>query len=60
MSDQSRITTEERSVPCEIPGCLNRMSYAGTGRKPKYCGEIIDGVPHTRLTAHRLSKGEIT
>ena len=45
-------------VSCEIPGCSRRIEYAGTGRKPKYCGEVVDGVPHTRLTAYRLGRGQ--
>jgi hypothetical protein len=27
---------------------------------PKYCGQTVEGVRHTRLTAYRLSRGEIT
>jgi hypothetical protein len=47
----------ERWVSCEIPGCVNRMPYAGRGAPPKYCGKTVAGVRHTRLTAYRLSKG---
>src|SRR5262245_39715215 len=51
----------ERWVSCEIPGCVNRMAYIpGRGAPPKYCGQTVDGVRHTRLTAYRLSRGEIT
>jgi hypothetical protein len=47
-------------VTCEIPGCAHRMAYSGRGAPPKYCGQTVAGVRHTRLTAYRLSKGQIT
>lgn len=50
----------ERWVTCEIPGCTHRMPYAGRGAPPKYCGQTVGGLKHTRLTAHRLTKGQIT
>lgn len=53
-------TDGERWVTCEIPGCANRMPYAGRGAPPKYCGKAVDGLRHTRLTAHRLGKGQVT
>lgn len=53
-------TTGVRWVQCEIPGCDRQMSYRGRGRPPRYCGQTIDGVSHTRLTAHRLTKGLMT
>jgi DNA repair exonuclease SbcCD ATPase subunit len=56
----SSTTDVERWVSCEIPGCVNRMPYAGRGAPPKYCGQTVDGVRHTRLTAHRLAKGQVT
>ena len=46
-----------------IPGgCPNVMEqYAGTGgRKPKYCCQTVDGVPHTRYTALRVREGKLT
>lgn len=49
---------QEELVACEIPGCSRQITYSGTGRKPKYCGEKIDGVPHNRLTAYRLAHGQ--
>ena len=45
---------------CQMPGipggCPNVIEqYTGTGgRKPKYCGQTVDGVPHTRYTALRV------
>jgi chromosome segregation ATPase len=50
----------ERWVSCEIPGCTQRMPYSGRGAPPKYCGQTVAGVKHTRLTAYRLAKGQIT
>lgn len=50
----------ERWVSCEIAGCENRMPYSGRGAPPKYCGQTVEGVRHTRLTAYRVSKGQIT
>ncbi|MGH3766022.1 MAG: hypothetical protein ACRDTX_12875 [Pseudonocardiaceae bacterium] len=50
----------QRWVSCEIPGCAHRMPYSGRGAPPKYCGQTVEGLRHTRLTAHRLSKGHIT
>src|SRR5262245_23103402 len=50
----------QRWVSCEIPGCVNRMPYAGRGAPPKYCGQMVEGVRHTRLTAHRVAKGQLT
>lgn len=50
----------ERWVTCEIPGCTHRMPYSGRGAPPKYCGQTVEGLKHTRLTAHRLTKGQIT
>ncbi|MGH3926021.1 MAG: hypothetical protein ACRDTT_24710, partial [Pseudonocardiaceae bacterium] len=50
----------QRWVTCEIPGCAHRMPYSGRGAPPKYCGQTVEGLKHTRLTAHRLSKGHIT
>ncbi|MGH3711251.1 MAG: hypothetical protein ACRDRQ_24795 [Pseudonocardiaceae bacterium] len=49
----------QRWVSCEIPGCAHRMPYSGRGAPPKYCGQTVEGLRHTRLTAHRLSKGHI-
>src|SRR5438309_1380859 len=51
-------SAQQSWVSCEIPGCSRRIAYSGTGRKPKYCGEVIDGVAHTRLTAYRLARGQ--
>src|SRR5262245_54261473 len=59
-STATSTATIERWVSCEIPGCTNRMPYAGRGAPPKYCGQAVDGVRHTRLTAHRLAKGQVT
>ena len=50
----------ERWVTCEIPGCTHRMHYAGRGAPLKYCGQTVEGVKHTRLTAYRLAKGQLT
>ncbi|MGH3589503.1 MAG: hypothetical protein ACRDRF_00495 [Pseudonocardiaceae bacterium] len=50
----------QRWVSCEIPGCAHRMPYSGRGAPPKYCGQAVEGLRHTRLTAYRLSKGHIT
>jgi chromosome segregation ATPase len=50
----------ERWVTCEIAGCVNGMRYSGRGAPPKYCGQMVEGLRHTRLTAYRLSKGQIT
>ena len=50
----------ERWMTCEIPGCVHRMAYSGRGAPPKYCGQTVAGVRHTRLTAYRLSKGQIS
>jgi chromosome segregation ATPase len=50
----------ERWVTCEIAGCGNGMRYSGRGAPPKYCGQTVEGLRHTRLTAYRLSKGQIT
>ncbi len=52
-------TVTERWVSCEIPGCTHRMPYSGRGAPPKYCGQTVQGVKHTRLTAYRLAKGQI-
>src|SRR5262249_4344193 len=52
--------TIERWVSCDIPGCTNRMPYAGRGAPPKYCGQAVDGLRHTRLPAHRVAKGQLT
>jgi chromosome segregation ATPase len=62
MTDERTIDppTSERWVSCEIPGCTQRMPYSGRGAPPKYCGQTVQGVRHTRLTAHRLVKGQIT
>lgn len=59
MINESAATATE-DVPCEIPGCTHRIAYRGTGRRPKYCGDVVDGLPHTRLTAYRLARGELT
>lgn len=53
-------TGTEQWVACEIAGCTHRIAYRGTGRPPKYCGNVVDGVPHTRLTAYRLARNELT
>jgi chromosome segregation ATPase len=50
----------EQWVACEIAGCTHRIAYRGIGRRPKYCGKVVDGVPHTRLTAYRLARNELT
>lgn len=50
-------THSERWVSCEIPRCANQMLYAGRGRRRS---TAMDGGRHTRLTAHRLTKGQIT
>jgi chromosome segregation ATPase len=50
----------DQMVSCEIPGCVHRMRYSGRGRPPRYCGQVVDGLVHNRLSAYRLSKGEIS
>jgi chromosome segregation ATPase len=50
----------EQWVVCEIAGCTHRIAYRGVGRRPKYCGHVVGGVPHTRLTAYRLARNELT
>ncbi|SFO26156.1 hypothetical protein SAMN05216207_104015 [Pseudonocardia ammonioxydans] len=53
-------------IACQMPGipggCPHVIEqYAGTGgRKPKYCGQTVDGVPHTRYTALRVREGKLT
>ena len=59
-TDPAGATPTERWVGCEIPGCAHRMPYAGRGAPPKYCGQTVAGVRHTRLTAYRLAKGQLT
>ncbi|GAA4546766.1 hypothetical protein [Pseudonocardia xishanensis] len=59
MSESSGGVTAEL-LTCELPGCTNVMEYSGVGRKPKYCGQTVDGVPHTRLTAHKVANGQLT
>jgi len=60
MANQTGVDDIEALVHCEFPGCVHRMRYSGRGRPPRYCGQSVDGLVHTRLTAHRLSKGEIS
>ncbi len=58
-SAPSSPTAGRLMVSCEISGCGRRIAYSGAGRRPKYCGQTVDGLPHTRLTAYRLSHGEV-
>jgi len=60
MANQTGVDDIEALVNCEFPGCVHRMRYSGRGRPPRYCGQSVDGLVHTRLIAHRLSKGEIS
>ena len=60
VTDPAGATSTERWVSCEILGCPQRMPYSGRGAPPKYCGQTVQGVRHTRLTAYRLAKGHIT
>ena len=43
---------------CEIPGCMRPVHWSGRGRPGRYCGLVVDGVPHTRLTGYRLAHGQ--
>jgi DNA repair exonuclease SbcCD ATPase subunit len=50
-----------QALPCAFPGgCPNTVLYTGTGRRPKYCGQLVAGVVHVRSNAHRASKGQLT
>ena len=57
------VVTESRDVEvlaCELPGCPNVLEYGGVGRKPKYCGLVVDGVVHSRLNAQKVRNGQLT
>ncbi|ALE86604.1 hypothetical protein [Pseudonocardia sp. HH130629-09] len=44
--------------PCQFPGgCANTMEYAGSGRRPKYCYQVVGGVMHDRVNAKRIADG---
>lgn len=44
--------------PCQFPGgCANTMEYAGSGRRPKYCYQVVGGVMHDRVNAKRILDG---
>ena len=44
--------------PCQFPGgCANTMEYAGSGRRPKYCYQVVGGVMHDRVNAKRILYG---
>ncbi|GAA4989770.1 hypothetical protein GCM10023317_16330 [Actinopolymorpha pittospori] len=47
---------DERYLLCQFPGYSRRIAYSGKGRPPAYCGQTIGGVPHTRLTVHRMNR----
>ncbi|SFO40253.1 hypothetical protein SAMN05216207_10521 [Pseudonocardia ammonioxydans] len=43
---------------CQFPGgCPNAIAYAGTGRRPKYCYQVVGGVMHDRGNAKRVLDG---
>lgn len=47
-------------VPCQFPGgCANSMEYAGSGRRPKYCYQVVGGVMHDRVNAKRIADGGV-
>lgn len=47
-------------VACQFPGgCANSMEYAGAGRPPKYCYQVVDGVMHDRVNAKRVFDGGV-
>lgn len=45
--------------PCQFPGCANTMEYAGSGRRPKYCYQVVGGVMHDRVNAKRIADGGV-
>ncbi|MGD9705280.1 MAG: hypothetical protein AB7V74_23025 [Acidimicrobiia bacterium] len=52
-----------QTIACEFPmpgGCPNVMEYAGVGRKPKYCQQVVDGLRHAAYNAHRVASGVVT
>ncbi|WP_232664472.1 hypothetical protein [Pseudonocardia sp. TRM90224] len=63
-ADEDRSPTDRpdgQALPCGFPGgCPNTVAYTGTGRRPKYCGQLVGGVVHIRSNAHRASKGQLT
>ncbi len=56
MANQTGVDDIEALVNCEFPGCVHRMRYSGRGRPPRYCGQSVDGLVHTRLTARAASR----
>ncbi|WP_060577243.1 MULTISPECIES: hypothetical protein [unclassified Pseudonocardia] len=43
---------------CQFPGgCPHTVEYAGTGRRPKYCYQVVGGVMHDRGNAKRVADG---
>ncbi|MEQ3552837.1 hypothetical protein WIS52_20410 [Pseudonocardia nematodicida] len=43
---------------CQFPGgCAHTMEYAGSGRRPKYCYQVVGGVMHDRSNAKRIADG---
>lgn len=58
MSKRAEPTPAGASHCCEIPGCIRPVDWSGRGRPGRYCGLVIDGVPHPRLTAYRLANGQ--
>lgn len=43
---------------CQFPGgCPHAIAYAGTGRRPKYCYQVVGGVMHDRGNAKRVLDG---
>ncbi|MGH3611881.1 MAG: hypothetical protein ACRDRK_04550, partial [Pseudonocardia sp.] len=55
-----RANSEVVVLACEFPGgCPHTLDYGGVGRRPRYCGQSVDGVTHTRYNAHRVNQGTL-
>src|ERR1039458_9067125 len=50
-------TAEQQVRVCEWPGCGRPVVWAGRGRPPRWCLEVVDGVRHTAVNAHRARGG---
>lgn len=55
---QSGPTSTSAEDRCQFPGgCSNVIEYAGTGRRPKYCYQVVAGLLHDRGNAKKVLDG---
>ena len=53
MTENARDLVQTATRVCRWPGCINVLEWGGVGRPPSWCLQVVEGVRHTAVNAHR-------